>query len=60
MPKKDKVQDINNNQLKLEVHDSYKKDRKITTNFETTDNSDVTNKAYQNENLLKLDSHLSL
>ena len=28
--KKDKLQDSNINQLKLEVHDTYKKDEKIT------------------------------
>ena len=31
--KNDKLQDMNNNQLKLEVHDRYKKDEKITTDF---------------------------
>ena len=30
---KDRVQDINFNQLKLEVHDTYKKDDRITTNL---------------------------
>ena len=29
--KRDKLQDLNNNQLKLQVHDSYKKDEKFTT-----------------------------
>ena len=29
----DKLQDLNINQLKLEVHYRYKKDEKITTNF---------------------------
>ena len=42
--KKDKIQHIKINQLKLEVHEVYKKDEKITTNFEHTDNSDVINK----------------
>ena len=31
--KRDKLQDLNINQLKLEVHDTYKKYEKITTNF---------------------------
>ena len=57
--KRDKLQDININQLKLEVHDTYKKDEKITTSFEPTDNSDVINKAYLDSNLLKIDGHLS-
>ena len=43
--KRDKLQHLNINQLKLEVHDTYKKDEKTTTNFEVTDVSDVTNKA---------------
>ena len=29
--KRDKLQDMNTNQLKLEVHDTYKKDEKLTT-----------------------------
>ena len=32
--KGDKLQDLNINQLKLEVHDTHKKDKKLTTNFE--------------------------
>ena len=47
--KRDKLQDIIINQLKLEVHDSYKKDEKITTTFEPIDNSDVINKGYPDE-----------
>ena len=43
--KRDKLQDLNINQLKFEVHDTYKKDEKLTLNFEPTDNSDVINKA---------------
>ena len=39
--KRDKLQDLNINQLKLEVHDTYKTDEKITIDFEPTDNSDV-------------------
>ena len=35
--KRDKLQNLNNNQLKLEVRDSYKKDEKLTTDFEPTD-----------------------
>ena len=57
--KRDKLQDLNINNLKLEVHDTYKKDEKITTNFEPIDNSDVKNKGYLDENLLKIDDHLS-
>ena len=57
--KRDKLQDLNINQLKLEVHDTYKKDEKITTNFEPNDNEDVINKGYLDENLLEIDGHLS-
>ena len=57
--KSDKLQDLNINQLKLEVHDTYKKDEKITTNFETVDSEDVINKGYLDSKLLKIDGHLS-
>ena len=57
--KRDKLQDLNINQLKLEVHDTYKKDEKITTKLEPTEDSDVINKAYLDEKLLKIDGHLS-
>ena len=57
--KRDKLQDLNINQLKLEVHDSYKKDEKITTDFEAVDDKDVINKAYLDSKLLKIDGHLS-
>ena len=42
--KRDKLQDLNINNLKLEVHDTYKKDEKITTNFEPVENEDVIKK----------------
>ena len=57
--KRDKLQDANISQLKLEVHDTYKKDEKLTTNFEPTDNSDVINKGYLDEKLIKIDGHVS-
>ena len=57
--KRDKLQDSNINQLKLEVHDTYKKDEKVTTNFEAIDNADVINKGYLDEKLLKINGHLS-
>ena len=43
---KDKIQDININQLEIEVIDTYKKDEKISTSFKPTDDTDVRNKAY--------------
>ena len=57
--KRDKLQDSNINQLKLEVHDTYKKDEKLTTDFEPVDNEDVINKGYLDSKLLKIDGHLS-
>ena len=43
--KQDKLQDMNINQLKLEEHDSYEKDEKITTDFEPINIEHVINKA---------------
>ena len=57
--KRDKLQDSNISQIKLEVYDTYKKDEKLTTNFEPVDDSDVINKAYLDEKLLKINSHIS-
>ena len=57
--KRDKLQDANISQLKLEVHDTYKKDEKLTTNFKPTDNLDVINKSYLDEKLLNINGHLS-
>ena len=57
--KRDKLQDLNINQLKLEVHDTYKKEEKLTTNFEAVDDEDVINKSYLDSKLLKIDGHLS-
>ena len=57
--KRDKLQDLNINQLKLEVLDTYEKDEKITTNFELVNDEDVVNKAYLDENLKKIDGHIS-
>ena len=57
--KKINLQDANINQLKLAVHDTYKKDEKITTNFEPVNDSDVINESYLDETLLKINGHLS-
>ena len=57
--KRDKLQDSNINQLKLEVHDTYKKDERITTNFEPVDNENVINKANLDEKLIKINGHIS-
>ena len=57
--KRDKLQDININQIKLEVHDTYKKYEKTRTNFEATDDSDVINKAYLDDKIKKIDGHIA-
>ena len=57
--KRDKLQDLNINQFKLEVHDIYKKDEKTTTKFEAVDDSDNINNAYLDEKLKKIDGHIS-
>ena len=57
--RRDKLQDANISQLKLEKHDTCKKGEKITTNCEPIDNSDVINKSYLDEKLFKIDGHLS-
>ena len=57
--KRDKLQDLNINQIKLEVHDTYKKDEKITTNFELIDNSDVIKKGYLDEEIKKTNGRIA-
>ena len=58
--KKDKVQDNDFNQIKLELNETYKKDEKRTTNFKYFDDSDFINKAYVDGTLPKTDGHLSI
>ena len=57
--KRDKLQDANISQLKLEVYDTYKKDEKITTNFKAVNDEDVINKAFLDDKLLKINGQLS-
>ena len=57
--KRYKLQDLKINHLKLEVHDTYKKDEKIKTNFEPVDNENVINKAHLDSKMLKIDGHIS-
>ena len=40
--KREKLQDLNLNQLKLVVNDTFKKDEKTATNFEPVSDEDVT------------------
>ena len=51
--KRDELQDLYINQLKLEVHHTYKKVGKVTTNFKAVDDEDVINKAYLDEKVKK-------
>ena len=51
--KTDKLKDLDINQLKLEVHDIYKKDEKITTDFEPINKKDVVHRGYLDEKLKK-------
>ena len=57
--KRDKLQDLKINQLKLEVYDTYKKDEKITTNFKAVDDEDVINKGYLDKELKKTNDHIA-
>ena len=57
--KRDKIQDLNISQLKLEVHDTYKKDEKITKNFEPVNDQGVINKSDLDEKLKKTAGHIS-
>ena len=57
--KRDKLQDSNINQLKLEIYDTYKKDEKITTNFKAVDDEDFINKGYLDEELKKTNGHIA-
>ena len=52
---KDKVKDRNLNQVKLKVHDRYKKVEKITRNFEESNLKDVINKGLLDEKLCKIE-----
>ena len=58
--KRDKLQDMNINQVKLQVYDTFKKDEEITTDFEPNYIEDVTKKAYLDETFFKINGHLSL
>ena len=54
--KRDKFQDLNINQLKLEVHDTYEKDEKIPTIFKSVHDEDVINKGFLDEILSKINN----
>ena len=52
--KRDKLQVLNNNQLKIELHDTYKEDEKLTTSFEAVIDEDVINKSYLDDKIKKI------
>ena len=54
------MQDLNLNQLKLKVNNTYQKNEKITTKFEAVNDEDVINKAYLDTNLSKIAGQISL
>ena len=58
--KKDKVQDLNSNKLKLEVNDVFKKDEKTTTTFEPSDDTDAINEDNLDKKLSKVKRQLKL
>ena len=60
MSARDRAQDINLTQSKLKVNNSYKKDEKVTTNFEASDPDDVINKSFLDKKLSKIEGHISL
>ena len=45
--------------MKLEVQDTYKKDGKITTNFQPVTDEDVMNKVYLDEKISKIGGQIS-
>ena len=51
---KDRMQDINLNQLKLKVNVTFEKDEKLTTIFEAFNDQDVIDKAYLDTKLSKI------
>ena len=57
---KDRVQEMNLNQTKVKINDTYKKDEKIPTNFEPSHNEDVIHKGYLDTKLSEVEGHLLL
>ena len=55
----DNVQDLKINQLKLELHDKYEKDEKLSTNFEPVNNEHVINKSFLDKTLEILKGQIS-
>ena len=49
------MQDINLNQLKLKVSDSYEKDENLTTSFEAVNDEDLLHRAFPDTKLSKVE-----
>ena len=56
---KDRLQDINFNDLKLKVKDTFKKDEKKTTKIESSNDEVVINKAYLDRLYFEIEGHTS-
>ena len=59
LAKRDLLQGWNNNQLKLKVSDTYKKDEKISTSIKAVNDENVIDKAYLDSKVSKTESHMS-
>ena len=55
---KDKFQDMNLNQLEVEGNDIFKKDEKITTSFEPSNDENVLNRTYLDTKLSNIGCHI--
>ena len=55
---KERVRDINQKRLKLKVNDTYKKDEKITANFEPIDDPDSIYKTYPDTILSEIEEQI--
>ena len=50
----DRMQDKNFNQINFKMNDTSKKNKKLTTNLESFDDTDALNKIYLDKNLYKM------
>ena len=55
-----RVQNVNLNQFEIKAKDTFKKDERITTNFETSNDEDDNNKTNLDTKLSKSEGHLPL
>ena len=59
MSAKDRVQDINFNQIKIKVNDTCMKDEKIATKYKPSNPEDITNKSYLYTKFAEVNEHIS-